>query len=50
VVLGEVLRFHVREDLLHSDRIDPEKLQAIGRMGGPTYVRTHDLFDLERPS
>jgi flavin reductase (DIM6/NTAB) family NADH-FMN oxidoreductase RutF len=50
VVLGEVLRFHVREDLLHSYRIDPDKLQAIGRMGGPTYVRTQDRFDLERPS
>ncbi len=49
VVLGQVLRFHVREDLLDNYRIDPDKLAAIGRMGGPSYTRTHDRFDLERP-
>jgi flavin reductase (DIM6/NTAB) family NADH-FMN oxidoreductase RutF len=49
VVLGEVLRFHVREDLVENYRIDADKLAAIGRMGGPTYVRTHDRFDLKRP-
>ena len=50
VVLGEVLRFHVRQDLLENYRIDPDKLAAIGRMGGPTYVRTRDRFDLDRPT
>ena len=49
LVLGEVLRFHVRQDLIDNFRIDPDKLRAIGRMAGPTYVRTTDRFDLERP-
>ena len=49
IVLGEVVRFHVREDLVQDYRIDPEKLAAIGRMGGQTYVRTRDRFDLKRP-
>jgi flavin reductase (DIM6/NTAB) family NADH-FMN oxidoreductase RutF len=49
LVLGEVLRFHVLESLLDGYKIDPDKLNAIGRMGGPTYVRTHDRFDLQRP-
>jgi flavin reductase (DIM6/NTAB) family NADH-FMN oxidoreductase RutF len=49
IVIGEVLRFHVREDLFDNYRIDPEKLNAIGRMGGPTYCRTQDRFDMERP-
>jgi flavin reductase (DIM6/NTAB) family NADH-FMN oxidoreductase RutF len=49
LVLGEVLRFHVDEGVLDGDRIDPERLKAIGRMGGPTYVRTRDRFDLVRP-
>jgi flavin reductase (DIM6/NTAB) family NADH-FMN oxidoreductase RutF len=49
IVLGEVLRFHVREELVDNFRIDPDKLAAVGRMGGPTYVRTRDHFDLERP-
>ncbi len=50
LVLGEVLRFHVREDLIENFRIDPDKLRAIGRMAGSTYVRTQDRFDLTRPS
>jgi flavin reductase (DIM6/NTAB) family NADH-FMN oxidoreductase RutF len=49
LVLGEVLRFHVLESLLDGYKIDPDKLNAIGRMGGPTYVRTHDRFDIQRP-
>ncbi|MGH9628581.1 MAG: flavin reductase family protein [Bryobacteraceae bacterium] len=49
VVLGEVLRFHVRDDLFDSFKVDPDKLRAIGRMGGPTYTRTTDRFDLMRP-
>jgi flavin reductase (DIM6/NTAB) family NADH-FMN oxidoreductase RutF len=49
LVLGEVLRFHVRQNLIENFRIDPEKLRAVGRMAGSTYVRTTDRFDLERP-
>jgi flavin reductase (DIM6/NTAB) family NADH-FMN oxidoreductase RutF len=49
LVLGEVLRFHVRQDFIENFRIDPDKLQAIGRMAGSTYTRTSDRFDLQRP-
>jgi flavin reductase (DIM6/NTAB) family NADH-FMN oxidoreductase RutF len=49
LVLGEVVRFHVREDLIEDFRIDPDKLRAIGRMAGSTYARTTDRFELERP-
>ena len=28
---------------------DPDKLHPIGRMGGPTYTRTTDRFDMVRP-
>ncbi|HVJ09146.1 MAG TPA: flavin reductase family protein [Acidisarcina sp.] len=49
LVLGEVLRFHVREGLVAEFRIDPAKLKAIGRMAGTTYVRTTDRFDMDRP-
>ena len=50
LVIGEVLRFHVADELFTDFRIDPDKLQAIGRMGGPTYTRTMDRFNLERPT
>lgn len=49
LVIGEVLRFHVLQSLLDGFKIDPDKLNAIGRMGGPSYVRTHDRFDMQRP-
>lgn len=50
LVLGEVLRFHIQEDvLIDAYKVDPDKLSAIGRMGGPTYVRTHDRFEMQRP-
>jgi len=35
--------------LHRSLEIDPDKLHAIGRMGGPTYVRTTDRFDMALP-
>lgn len=50
LVLGDVVRFHVDEAVMvDGNKIDPDKLAAIGRMGGPTYVRTRDRFDMERP-
>ncbi len=49
LVLGQVLRFHLRESLLENFKIDPEKLHAIGRMAGATYTRTRDRFEMERP-
>ena len=49
IVLGEVVRFHVDDAVIDNYRIDPDKLRPVGRMGGPTYTRTTDRFDLERP-
>jgi flavin reductase (DIM6/NTAB) family NADH-FMN oxidoreductase RutF len=49
IVLGEVLLFHVNDDIVDNFRIDPDKLSAIGRMGGPAYVRTTDRFEMTRP-
>lgn len=49
LVLGDVLRFHIDNSLLDGYKIDPDKLNAIGRMGGPSYVRTRDRFEMQRP-
>jgi len=49
VVIGQVLRFHVRDDLFADYKIDPDKLKPIARMGGPTYARTTDRFEMVRP-
>jgi flavin reductase (DIM6/NTAB) family NADH-FMN oxidoreductase RutF len=50
IVLGEVIRFHVNDELFDNFKIDPDTLRAIGRMAGPTYVRTTDRFDMARPT
>lgn len=49
IVLGAVLRFHVDNALFDDFKIDPDKLRPIGRMGGPSYTRITDRFDLIRP-
>ncbi len=50
IVLGEVLRFHIADEILRDYKVDPDVLRPIGRMGGPTYVRTTDRFDMPRPT
>lgn len=49
IVLGEIVRFHVRADLVDNFRVDPAGLDAVGRMAGNTWVRTRDRIELVRP-
>jgi flavin reductase (DIM6/NTAB) family NADH-FMN oxidoreductase RutF len=47
VVMGEVLVVHMDDAVLTEDgTCDPDKLAAIGRMGGSLYARTHDRLSL----
>lgn len=50
VVIGEVIRFHVRDSIIDKDMfIDPDKLKAVARVGGPSYSRIRDRFNMIRP-
>jgi flavin reductase (DIM6/NTAB) family NADH-FMN oxidoreductase RutF len=49
IVLGEIVRFHVRKNLLADFHVDPEGLDAVGRMAGNTWARTRDRIELARP-
>ena len=49
IILGEILLWHVHDDLVVNGRLDGARLDAVGRMGGSTYVRTRDRFDMVRP-
>ena len=49
LILGEVVRFHVEDGIAENFRIDPDRLRAIGRMGGNEYTRTRDRFEMIRP-
>jgi flavin reductase (DIM6/NTAB) family NADH-FMN oxidoreductase RutF len=48
-IFGEILLWHVRDDLVVNGRLDIGQLDAIGRMSGAAYTRTRDRFDLVRP-
>jgi len=50
VVFGEIVRFHVDDDVLDGTRIDFESLDAVGRLAGNSYVTIRDRFDLNRPT
>lgn len=50
VVFGTVLCAHVSEAVITDGRIDPRKLDTIGRMGGDYYTRTTELFTIKRPT
>ena len=50
VVLGTVVRFHVREDLYHAGRIDTALLKPVARLAGSAYCPVRDVFEVQRPS
>jgi flavin reductase (DIM6/NTAB) family NADH-FMN oxidoreductase RutF len=54
IILGTAVYLHIRDDaVLDAERcyIDPARLKAIGRFGGPWYARTSNtLFELNRPT
>lgn len=49
IVIGKILLVRVADQITTNDRIDADKLDAIGRMGGRSYCRTLEQFELERP-
>jgi flavin reductase (DIM6/NTAB) family NADH-FMN oxidoreductase RutF len=54
VVIGEVVMWHVAQGVAGKSPsgklvVDIQKLRPISRLGGNTYGRTNDIFDLPRP-
>lgn len=50
LVIGEVLRIHIRDDVLDPNgRPDPRKLRTVARLGGDYWCHTSDLFEQKRP-
>lgn len=52
IILGEVLGLFVRSDAVDSERlhVDQHKMDAIGRLGGHSYSRTQDQFEIKTMS
>lgn len=50
MILGQVMRFHVREGLMRPNgTADPTLLRPIGRLGGNEYAKLGQVFAMERP-
>ncbi len=47
--LLEVLRFHLDDRFLVDGRPDAKLLSAVGRLGGPDYCDTSEVFSIARP-
>jgi flavin reductase (DIM6/NTAB) family NADH-FMN oxidoreductase RutF len=50
LVIGDVLLIDIDDSVLDpSGRVDARKLRTIARLGGSSYCRSTDLFEMERP-
>ena len=52
LVIAEVLRIHIQSEVIGEDgKIDPSRIDLVGRMGGAWYCRTTEesLFQLPQP-
>jgi flavin reductase (DIM6/NTAB) family NADH-FMN oxidoreductase RutF len=50
MILGQVVRLHLREDIMRPDGlVDASLLQPVARLGGPEYASLGEVFSMERP-
>jgi len=51
LMICEVVKFHVVEEIFRNNMIDPDLLDVVGRSGGRCYTRNigEALFEVERP-
>ena len=48
LLVGEVVLFHLQDDLLKDGRVDARALDPVARLGGAEYAKLGDLFRLDR--
>lgn len=49
VFIGEVLMFHVADELLEGRVVNIERLRPVGRLGDFLYCNVRDIFEMPRP-
>ncbi|MFP4974089.1 flavin reductase family protein [Paenibacillus sp. CN-4] len=47
--IGQVVQFHIEDELYNQGRIDPLKLGAVSRLAGNNYANIGEIFTIERP-
>ncbi len=51
LVIGNIVAIHIQDQVLDNAGLaDPARLDVVARMGGSTYARASDRFDLQRPT
>lgn len=50
VVLGEVVLFHINDEILENGVVNPKKLKVVGRLGGNLYTLVDNVFEMKRMS
>lgn len=48
IVLGEVVLFHLEDEIVDDFRVNLERLRPIGRLAGSDYTYVRDLFSMDR--
>lgn len=49
LIIGEVLRFHIQEELYDEGKIILERLKPVSRLAGLFYGKVGEVFERERP-
>ncbi len=50
LIFAEVLLAHIDDAVLNEQgRLDPQRLDLVGRLGGASYCRTQQRFEMQRP-
>ena len=49
LIIGEVVRVHVKDEFYADGEIQPTRLRAIGRLGKDFYCHTTDIFEMLEP-
>jgi flavin reductase (DIM6/NTAB) family NADH-FMN oxidoreductase RutF len=49
LIVGDVVLFHVSDELMDGLVVDVNKLRPLGRLGESLYCRVRDVFEMKRP-
>jgi len=46
-IIGKVISFHIRDDLINDYRIDASRLRPVGRLSGPNYTMLGEIVSCQ---
>ena len=48
LAIGEIVLFHINDDVFKDGKIDLSSLNPVGRLSGNNYSRVSDSFEVKR--